>query len=208
MSLDGSDATWRSGAKGWTNHRRRHRGQGSGAFDPRHHRRARHDILLVSEGSIERAITLMAEIEKVVSEGAGAVSLVAVLGDPARFAGKRVGLVISGANIDSRMLASVLIRGLVRSGLLVRIRVEVSDQPGSLARVTEQVARLGGIYRRGRPRTLVLRRPGAHDGTRPADRSPQPGRRGTNYLWPHRTRISSHKIKRFGPGRHRLMSSI
>jgi len=86
----------------------------------------------------------MAEIEKVVSEGAGAVSLAAVLGDPARFAGKRVGLVISGANIDSRMLASVLIRGLVRSGLLVRIRVEVSDQPGSLARVTEQVARLGG----------------------------------------------------------------
>ena len=102
------------------------------------------DILLVSEGAIERAITLMAEIEKVVTEGAGAVSLAAVLGDPARFAGKRVGLVISGANIDSRMLASVLIRGLVRSGLLVRIRVEVSDQPGSLAKDTEQVARLGG----------------------------------------------------------------
>ena len=102
------------------------------------------DILLVSEGAIERAITLIAEIEKVVTEGAGAVALAAVLGNPARFAGKRVGLVISGANIDSRMLASVLIRGLVRSGLLVRIRVEVSDQPGSLARVTEQVARLGG----------------------------------------------------------------
>ena len=102
------------------------------------------DILLVSEGAIERAITLIAEIEKVVTEGAGAVPLAAVLADPARFADKRVGLVISGANIDSRMLASVLIRGLVRSGLLVRIRVEVSDQPGSLARVTEQVARLGG----------------------------------------------------------------
>ena len=85
------------------------------------------DILLVSEGTIERAITLIAEIEKVVAEGAGAVALAAVLGNPARFAGKRVGLVISGANIDSRILASVLIRGLVRSGLLVRIRVEVSD---------------------------------------------------------------------------------
>ena len=56
-----------------------------------------------------------------------AVALAAVLGNPARFADKRVGLVISGANIDSRILASVLIRGLVRSGLLVRIRVEVSD---------------------------------------------------------------------------------
>ena len=102
------------------------------------------DIRLVSEGSIERAITLIAEIEKVVTEGAGAVPLAAVLADGDRFAGKRVGLVISGANIDSRMLASVLIRGLVRSGLLVRIRVEVSDQPGSLAKVTEQVAMLGG----------------------------------------------------------------
>ena len=102
------------------------------------------DIVLVSEGSIERAITLIAEIEKVVSEGAGAVPLAAILGDPVRFAGKHVGLVISGANIDTRLLASVLIRGLVRSGLLVRIRVQVSDQPGSLAKVTEQVARLGG----------------------------------------------------------------
>ena len=102
------------------------------------------DIVLVSEGTIERAITLIAEIEKVVSEGAGAVPLAAVLAYPARFAGKRLGLVISGGNIDSRLLASVLIRGLVRSGLLVRLRVEVSDQPGSLAKVTEQVAELGG----------------------------------------------------------------
>jgi threonine dehydratase len=102
------------------------------------------DIMLVSEGAIERAITMMAEIEKVVTEGAGAVPLAAVLADAARFAGKRVGLVISGANIDSRLLASVLVRGLVRSGLLVRVRVEVSDQPGSLARVTAEVARLGG----------------------------------------------------------------
>ncbi len=102
------------------------------------------DIVLASEGAIERAITLIAEIEKVVTEGAGAVPLAAILGEPDRFAGRRVGLVISGGNIDSRILASVLIRGLVRSGRLVRIRVEVSDQPGSLARVTEQVARLGG----------------------------------------------------------------
>ena len=102
------------------------------------------DVVAASEGAIERAITMIAEIEKVVAEGAGAAPLAAVIGDPARFAGRRVGLVISGANIDSRTLASVLIRGLVRSGLLARIRVEVSDQPGSLARVTEQVARLGG----------------------------------------------------------------
>jgi threonine dehydratase len=102
------------------------------------------DILLVSEGAIEQAVHLIAEIEKLVSEGAGAAPLAAVIEHRERFAGKRVGLVLSGGNIDSRLLASVLMRGLVRSGRLVRVRIEVSDLPGSLARVTGLIGEHGG----------------------------------------------------------------
>jgi threonine dehydratase len=102
------------------------------------------DILLVAEGEIEYAVHLMAEIEKLVTEGAGAAALAAVLAHAPVFAGRRVGLIVSGGNIDSRLLASVLMRGLVRDGRLARVRVEVSDIPGSLARVTEQIGALGG----------------------------------------------------------------
>jgi threonine dehydratase len=102
------------------------------------------DMLLVSEGDLEYAVHLIAEIEKLVAEGAGAASLAAVLAHGPIFAGKRVGIVVSGGNIDSRLLASVLMRGLVRDGKMVRLRVEVSDLPGSLARVTSLIARLGG----------------------------------------------------------------
>ncbi len=102
------------------------------------------EIVVVSEGAIERAVHLIAEIEKLVAEGAGATPLAAILEHRDRFAGRRAGLVISGGNIDSRLLASVLMRGLVRSGRLVRLRVEVSDQPGSLSRVTRMIGDLGG----------------------------------------------------------------
>jgi threonine dehydratase len=102
------------------------------------------EVLLVSEGDLEYAVHLIAEIEKLVAEGAGAAALAAVLAHAPIFAGKRVGIVVSGGNIDSRLLASVLMRGLVRDGKMVRLRVQVSDLPGSLARVTATIARLGG----------------------------------------------------------------
>ncbi len=102
------------------------------------------DILLVGEPDLEYAVHLIAEIEKLVAEGAGAAALAAVLANRALFAGRRVGLVLSGGNIDSRLLASVLMRGLVREGRIVRLRVEVSDLPGSLAHVTALIAELGG----------------------------------------------------------------
>lgn len=101
-------------------------------------------ILLVNEGALERGVQLIAEIEKLVAEGAGAASLAAVIAHAARFKGRRVGVILSGANIDSRVLASVLMRGLVRSGRLVRIRVRVGDVPGSLAHVTQLIGDLGG----------------------------------------------------------------
>ena len=102
------------------------------------------EILLVGEGAIEQSVQLIAEIEKLVSEGAGAASLAAVMAHPDRFAGRKVGLVLSGGNIDSRLLATVLMRGLMRSGRLIRLRVEMGDVPGTLARVTHLIGDLGG----------------------------------------------------------------
>jgi len=87
---------------------------------------------------------MMSEIEKQVVEGAGAVPLAAVLANPDAFAEKRTALVISGGNIDSRLLSSVLMRGLVRSGRLVRLGVQISDLPGNLANVAGLIAELGG----------------------------------------------------------------
>ena len=99
---------------------------------------------LVGEGVIERAVHMIAEIEKLVVEGAGAVPLAAVIANRQAFENRRVGLVVSGGNIDTRLLASVLMRGLVRSSRLVRVAVEISDLPGSLAQLTSLIADLGG----------------------------------------------------------------
>lgn len=101
-------------------------------------------IDIVREEETENAIHMLAEIEKQVVEGAGAVPLAAVLSNPDAFAGKRTGLIVSGGNIDTRLLSSVLMRGLVRSGRLVRLGVQISDLPGSLATVTALIAKLGG----------------------------------------------------------------
>lgn len=102
------------------------------------------DIVLIPERQIEHAVHLFAEIEKIVVEGAGAVTLAALLDDTARFKGRNLGLVVSGGNIDSRTLATVLMRGLVGAGRLMRLRVEVPDKPGNLANVTTLIGTLGG----------------------------------------------------------------
>ncbi len=102
------------------------------------------DIILVGEPALEQAVLLMLEIEKSVTEGAGAAALAAVIAQRERFAGKRVGIVISGGNIDARVLSAILMRGLVRSGRLVRIRVDISDQPGLLGRVANLIGAAGG----------------------------------------------------------------
>jgi threonine dehydratase len=102
------------------------------------------EVLVVREETIERAVVALIEIEKTVAEGAGAAALAALLENPAIFAGKRVGLPISGGNIDSRVLASVLMRGLVRDSRLVRLRVTMPDISGSLAKVAALIAEGGG----------------------------------------------------------------
>jgi threonine dehydratase len=102
------------------------------------------EVLVVTEETIERAVAALIEIEKTVAEGAGAAALAALLEQPDRFKGKRVGLPISGGNIDSRVLASVLMRGLVRDARLVRLRVTMPDVSGSLAKVCALIAEAGG----------------------------------------------------------------
>jgi threonine dehydratase len=102
------------------------------------------EVLTVAEETIERAVVAMVEIEKTVAEGAGAAALAALLEHPARFAGRRVGVPLTGGNIDSRVLAAVLMRGLARDGRLVRLRATLPDIAGSLARVTTLIAGAGG----------------------------------------------------------------
>ncbi|MEL6738567.1 MAG: threonine ammonia-lyase [Pseudomonadota bacterium] len=93
------------------------------------------DILLVGEPSLEKAVALLLQIEKTVVEGAGAAGLAAVLANPERFAGKTIGLVLCGGNIDTRLLANVLLRDLARQGRLARLRVTLQDRPGALFKV-------------------------------------------------------------------------
>ena len=107
-------------------------------------RRLVDEVLLVEEETIERAIVALIEIEKTVAEGAGAAGLAALLSEPRRFAGKRVGVPICGGNIDSRLLSAVLMRGLVRDGRLVRLRVRMTDVSGSLAKVAAMIGDAGG----------------------------------------------------------------
>lgn len=101
------------------------------------------DVVSVGEDSIEEAVNLFLEIEKVVAEGAGATGLAALLEHPDRFRGRRVGLVLTGANIDPRMLATAIMRGLVRTGRLSRLRIGISDVPGQLGSIASIVGALG-----------------------------------------------------------------
>jgi threonine dehydratase len=100
-------------------------------------------MLVVDEPALERAVQLLVEVEKTVAEGAGAAGLAALLAEPERFAGRKVGVVVSGGNIDTRLLSLVLLRGLVRDGRLVRLRVRIPDLPGGLARVSTLLGRAG-----------------------------------------------------------------
>ena len=101
------------------------------------------DVITVDETAVEEAIAYYLEIEKTVAEGAGAVPLAALLRNRSRFAGRRVGLVLSGGNIDMRVLASVLMRSLVRTDRISTLRVELGDLPGQLAPVVTAVASAG-----------------------------------------------------------------
>lgn len=101
------------------------------------------DVLIAREADIERAIVALAEIEKTVAEGAGASGLAALLVHKDMFKGRKIGLVITGGNIDTRLLASVLMRGLVRDGRLARLIVTTDDAPGRLAKAAGIIGTAG-----------------------------------------------------------------
>ncbi len=102
------------------------------------------EVMLVEEPQLEQAVALYANVEKTVAEGAGAAPLAALLAYPQTFAGKKTGVVITGGNIDSRLLASVLTRELVREKRIVSLRIVGDDRPGLLGMVSNIIGGLGG----------------------------------------------------------------
>ncbi len=102
------------------------------------------DVIVAPEMEVENAIAMLAEAAKLVTEGAGAAALAGLLAHRPRFAGKRVGLAVCGGNIDLRILANVLLRGLLRDGRLLRLRLTIPDRPGVLADITAAIAASGG----------------------------------------------------------------
>ena len=102
------------------------------------------EIRLVDEVMLEGAVEILLEQQKLVVEGAGAAGVAAVLAAPERFRGRRVGIVITGGNMDARLLASILMRGLVREGRLVRLRCELPDVAGALSRLSGVVGKHAG----------------------------------------------------------------
>ena len=101
------------------------------------------DVMLVSERDLERSVAMLVGIEKTVVEGAGAAGLAAMLGDPGRFKGKKVATLLCGGNIDTHLLANVLVRDLVRQGRIARLHVAAHDRPGALAAITAKVFEAG-----------------------------------------------------------------
>jgi threonine dehydratase len=102
------------------------------------------DIFVADEADLESAMQIYLREQRIVVEGAGAAPLAAVIAHTAAFEGKKVGLIVSGGNVDSRLLSSVLLRGLVREGKLVRLRIEIADEPGRLSGLTEIIGNHGG----------------------------------------------------------------
>jgi threonine dehydratase len=102
-----------------------------------------HDIILVDEALIERAVNAFLTLQKTMAEGAGAAGLAAMLGEPKRFAGRKVGLILCGGNIDPRILASVMVRELERGDRIVSFRLTIPDRPGILGQIASQIGALG-----------------------------------------------------------------
>ena len=101
------------------------------------------DIVLVPERALEQAVAMLVGIEKTVVEGAGAAGLAAILDDPGRFKGRKVATILCGGNIDTHLLANVLVRDLVRQGRIARLKIAAEDRPGALALITDQFVDAG-----------------------------------------------------------------
>ena len=102
------------------------------------------DVVLVREAAIERAVAAYLMLQKTMAEGAGAAGLAAVLSDPDRFRGRRIGLILAGGNIDPRLAASIMVRELAREQQVIAIRVIIRDRPGVLAEIARIIGEAGG----------------------------------------------------------------
>jgi len=102
------------------------------------------EIITVEEERIEQAVQTVAETQNLIAEGAGAAGIAALLASPESFTGQKIGTLLCGGNIDARLLSSILMRGLVRDGRLVRIRSELGDLPGTLSRYSDVIGKAGG----------------------------------------------------------------
>ena len=128
--------------------RRRHLAEGiavkhPGELTSRILKELANEVVLVSERELEGAVAMLAGIEKTVVEGAGAAGLAAILANPERFRGRKVATILCGGNIDTHLLANVLVRDLVRQGRIARLHVAAHDQPGALAAITRKVYEAG-----------------------------------------------------------------
>jgi len=101
------------------------------------------DIMLVDEAHLERAVNAYMTLQKTMAEGAGAAGLAAMLASPERFRGKAVGLVLTGGNIDPRILASIMVRELEREHRIVSFRLTIPDRPGVLGTIATRLGELG-----------------------------------------------------------------
>lgn len=102
------------------------------------------EIVLVNEKHLEWAVSGLVEQQRIVAEGAGAAGIAAIYAHPQLFKGLKVGVVICGGNIDPRLLSSILNRNMAIDGRIARLRIDISDEPGMLAAITESIGRCGG----------------------------------------------------------------
>lgn len=114
------------------------------------------DVVLVDEAHLERAVNAYVTLQKTMAEGAGAAGLAALLAEPARFKGKRVGLILCGGNIDPRILASIMVRELEREARIVSFRLAIPDQPGVLGIIATRLGALGANILEVEHRRLLL----------------------------------------------------
>ncbi|MDP3547427.1 MAG: pyridoxal-phosphate dependent enzyme, partial [Phreatobacter sp.] len=117
------------------------------------------DIVLASESDLERAVNLYLTRLKTIAEGAGAAGLAAMLAEPERFRGRKVGLILCGGNIDPRILASIMVRELERESRIVSVRIAIPDRPGVLGLIATLIGRLGANILQVEHRRLFLDTP-------------------------------------------------
>ena len=155
-------------------------------------------IMLVDEPAIERAICALLTSQKIVAEGAGAASLAALLTEPEQFRGRKLCLYLSGGNIDPRMLASVVVRGLERDGKIVSLRLTITDQPGVLGPGRHHSWRFGGEYSRGLPPPHAARRARERGHARSHDRDEGQGACIASHQQTRDRRLPSEPSRRLG----------